>query len=159
MIERLGSRDSVDRTGRALLFMKLLSRVTASGRPRLPGFLRGPELAIVRNALRGFVLDPGKLDNQTIARAVLRSRTTDGHDFLQLAREMPEWERKPFDERPVKIILGVDDPLVPFEDVPAVSDMYPHGHLVTLDHCSHFAHLEQPRRVLDEIVEFFDEID
>ena len=158
VIDRIRGRDTVDRTGRALLFMKLLSQVTSFGRPRLPGFLRGTELAIVRNALRGFVVAPGELDNRTIARAVLRSRTTDGSDFLGLAREMPEWEREPFDARPVRVILGADDPLVPDEDLPAVEAMYPAGELVVIERCAHFAHLEQPRRSLDAIVDFFDRV-
>ncbi|MEL6890992.1 MAG: alpha/beta hydrolase [Actinomycetota bacterium] len=159
VLDRIRGRDTVDRTGRALLFMKLLSRVTAIGRPRLPGFLRGPELAIVRNALRGFVVAPGELDTRTIARAILRSRTTDGDDFLRLAREMPDWERDPFVERPVRIVLGMDDPLVPLDDVPAVADAYPDGEIVTLERCGHFAHLEQPRRSRDAIVDFFAALD
>lgn len=159
VIDRLRGRDSVDRTGRALLFLKLLSRVTSAGRPRLPGFLKGPELTLVRNALRGFVVDPSELDNRVVARAVLRSRTTDGHDFLELSRAMPEWERDPFGEVPVKVVLGETDPLVPVEDIPAVSEMYPSAQITMLHRCAHFAHLEQPRRTLDELVEFFDGLD
>lgn len=156
VIDRLRGRDSVDRTGRALLFLKLLSRVTSVGRPRLPGFLKGPELTLVRNALRGFVVDPGDLDNRVVNRAVLRSRTTDGHDFLELSRAMPEWERDPFDEVPVQIVLGEADPLVPMEDLPAVREMYPSAGISVIDRCAHFAHLEQPRRTLAELVDFFD---
>ncbi len=159
VIDRLRGRDTIDRTGRALMFMKLLSRVTSIGRPRLPGFLQGPELAIVRNALRGFVAHPGALDDRIVARAVLRSRTTDGHDFLQLAREMPEWERDPFETGPVRILLGDADPLVPLDDLPAVQEMYPQADFIVLDDCAHFAHLEQPRRTLDHLVEFFDQIE
>jgi len=43
--------DSLDRTGRALLMLKTLARVTSFGRPRLPRLLRGPELLAVRTAL------------------------------------------------------------------------------------------------------------
>ncbi len=159
VIDRIREGDSLDRTGRALLFLKLLSRVTAFGRPRLPGILRGPELLIVRNALRGFVIDPGQLDNDVIARAVLRSRTTDGDDFLRLAKEMPEWESEAFDELPVRLILGRDDPLVPMEDLPAVQESYPAADIVVLGRCAHFAHLEQPQETVDEIVGFFAGLD
>lgn len=157
VIDRLRGRDTIDRTGRALLFMKLLSRVTTIGRPRLPGFLKGPELLIVRNALRGFIVAPGELDTRVIARAVLRSRTTDGHDFLGLATEMPGWESDPFVGLPVRILLGADDPLVPDEDRDAVRAMYPDAEVVDVERCSHFAHLEQPRRCLDEILDAFDD--
>ena len=159
VIDRIREGDSLDRTGRALLFLKLLSRVTAFGRPRLPGFLRGPELVIVRNALRGFVIDPGQLDNDVIARAVLRSRTTDGDDFLRLAKEMPEWESEAFDELPMRLILGRDDPLVPMEDLPAVEESYPAADIVVLGRCAHFAHLEQPQETVDEITGFFAGVD
>lgn len=156
VIGRLRNRDSIDRTGRALLFMKLLSQVTRFGRPRLPRPLRGPEMFIVKNALRGFIVDPNAIDTRVIARAVLRSRTTDGADFLDLASEMPEWEQDPFDEVPVRILLGADDPLVPEEDLPAVQAMYPAAEVKMIERCSHFGHLEQPRRILDEVVDFFD---
>jgi len=159
VIDRLRGRDSVDRTGRALLFMKLLSQVTQFGRPRLPRPLRAAEMLAVRTALRGFIVDPGEIDTRVIARAVLRSRTTDGNDFLGLASEMPEWERDPFDEVPVRIVLGRNDPLVPEEDWPDVEAMYPAAEISVVEQCSHFAHLEQPRRILDEIVDFFDSLD
>jgi pimeloyl-ACP methyl ester carboxylesterase len=155
VIDRIRGGDTLDRTGRALLFMKLLSRVTALGRPRLPRLLRGPELVIVRNALRGFVADPGALDDRVIARAVLATRTTDGIDFLELAREMPLWEADPFTDVPVRIVLGEADPLVPPADHDHVASAYPDADIDVLAPCAHFAHLEQPRATVDSIREFF----
>ena len=75
IIRRIRHRDTLDRTGRALLFMKALAAVTRFGRPRLPGFLRGPEIAAVRVALGGFVYDPGRLHRRVVSRAILGSRT------------------------------------------------------------------------------------
>ena len=101
------------------------------------------------------MVDPGAVDNRVIARTVLASRTTDGHDFLTLATEMPEWEREPFTSGPVRIVLGEEDPLVPMSDLDAVHEMYPNADVTILEQCAHFAHLEQPGHTLDEIVEFF----
>ncbi len=156
-IARLRSGDTLDRNGRALLAMKGLARVTQFGRPRLPRFLRGAELAIVRTALRGFVHDPGQLDPRVISRAILRSRTTDGIDFLRLARELPLWEADPCDSRPVEIIIGDDDPLVPESDHDGVVESYPAASIHLLADCGHFAHLEQPRHTLDLMAGFFAE--
>ncbi len=158
VVQRIRSGDTLDRTGRALLFMKLLSRVTAFGRPRLPRFLRGPELTVVRNALRGFVVAPGELDDRVVARAILATRTTDGDDFLRLAKELPEWESEPFDDVPVRLIQGDSDPLVPEEDFPEVSASYPDAKMIVIQRCGHFAHLEQPRATVDAIIDFFDEL-
>lgn len=155
VIDRIRGGDTLDRTGRALLFMKLLARITSFGRPRLPRLLRGPELTIVRNALRGFVVDPSALDDRVLARAILGSRTTDGIDFLELAREMPTWESDPFTGVPVRIVLGADDPLVPPDDLEAVQAAYPDAEVYLIEPCAHFAHLEQPHATLDAIVEFF----
>jgi pimeloyl-ACP methyl ester carboxylesterase len=156
-IERLRSGDTLDRNGRALLALKGLARITAFGRPRLPRFLRGTELAIVRTALRGFVSDPSELDARVISRAILRSRTVDGVDFLQMAREMPVWEAEPFRGRPIQIITGDDDPLVPASDHGAVADSYPTADAHVLTNCGHFAHLEQPGLTLDLISKFLSE--
>jgi pimeloyl-ACP methyl ester carboxylesterase len=152
---RLRAGDTIDRTGRALLALKALAQITAFGRPRLPGFLRGPELTIVRNALRGFVRDPGALDGEVIGRAILSSRTRDGVDFLRLARTMPEWEREPFTARPVTIVLGADDPLVPPKDLDLVRGRYPGASVHVLPECAHFAHLEQPHLTVGAIAEAF----
>ena len=46
----------------------------------------------------------------------MSSRTTDGIDFINLARELPETEFTPFDDRPVTIVLGRSDPLTPEAD-------------------------------------------
>lgn len=150
---RLKGRDTLDRTGRALLGLKALAQITAFGRPRLPGFLRGPELLVVRNALRGFVHDPGALDGEVIGRAILSSRTTDGVDFLRLARQLPEWEAEPFTARPVTIVLGDRDPLVPASDFDAVRSRYPDAFVHILPGCGHFAHLERPDSTLGAIRE------
>ncbi len=156
-VARLRSGDTLDRNGRALLAMKGLAQVTRFGRPRLPRFLRGAELAVVRTALRGFVHDPGELDPRVISRAILRSRTTDGIDFLRLARELPLWEGEPCTSRPIEIILGDDDPLVPLSDHDGVVRSYPDASIHLLSDCGHFAHLEQPVHTLDVMSEFFTE--
>lgn len=141
---RIREGHSLDRTGRALLLMSALARITSFGRPRLPRFLRGPELLAVRTALNGFVVDPGAFDDRVISRAIMSTRTRDGIDFIRLAREIPESEWDPFDERPVTIVLGRDDPLVPAEDWGEVEERYPAATIHVLERCSHFAHLEQP---------------
>jgi pimeloyl-ACP methyl ester carboxylesterase len=145
---RIREGDSLDRTGRALLMLKTLARVTAFGRPRLPKFLRTPELLAVRTALNGFVVDPGRLDDRVISRAVMSTRTTDGLDFLRLARQIPETEFTTFSGVPVTIVLGRDDPLVPVSDVDIIRARYPEADLHVLDRCSHFAPLEQPHRTV-----------
>lgn len=154
-VTRLRSRDTLDRNGRALLAMKGLAQVTRFGRPRLPRFLRGTELAIVRTALRGFVHDPGALDTRVISRAILRSRTTDGVDFLRLARGIPPWESDPCESNPITVILGGDDPLVPVSDHAAIARAYPAADIHVLADCGHFAHLEQPGPALELIAGFF----
>lgn len=155
---RIRDGDSLDRTGRALLMLKTLSRVTAFGRPRLPKFLRGPELLAVRTALNGFVVDPGALDDRVISRAIMSTRTRDGMDFIRLARELPDTECHPFDERPVAIVLGNDDPLVPASDWNEVQERYPDASVHVLDRCSHFAHLEQPALTVDIITRFMSSV-
>jgi pimeloyl-ACP methyl ester carboxylesterase len=157
-VERLRSGDTLDRTGRALLALKGLARVTQFGRPRLPRFLRGAELAVVRAALRGFVYDPTALDGRVISRAILSSRTTDGVDFLRLGRELPLWESEPFDDVPVRIVLGADDPLVPATDLAVVGASYPGAEITVLERCGHFAHLEWPAPVVTTITEFFERV-
>jgi pimeloyl-ACP methyl ester carboxylesterase len=152
---RLKSRDSFDRTGRALLALKALAQITALGRPRLPGFLRGPELLVVRNALRGFVHDPGGLDGEVIGRAILSSRTRDGVDFLRLSRQLPEWEAEPFTAKPVTVILGDVDPLVPATDLDIVRSRYPRANVHVLPSCGHFAHLERADLTVAAITEAF----
>ena len=154
VVQRIRFRNTVDRTGRALLFMKALAAVTRFGRPRLPRFLRGAEAAAVRVALRGFVHQPGGLDDRVLTRAVLGSRTTDGNRFLALASELPTWESEPFDRVPVTIVLGDGDPLIPPGDVDAVVDMYPDAAVHVIANCGHFAHLEWPRLTVDAIHEF-----
>lgn len=153
VVHRIHHGDSLDRTGRALLFMRLLARVTAFGRPRLPRGLRMAEIAVVRQALRGFVFDPGALDNRVLSRAVLASRTADGIEFLELAEQLPEWEAEPFDGVPVSILLGDADPLVPIVDFEAVQSAYPAASLELLPECGHFAHLEWPQRTVEVITE------
>lgn len=148
---RIQEGDSLDRTGRALLMLKTLSRVTSFGRPRLPRFLRGPELIVVRTALNGFVIDPGALDDRVISRALMSTRTNDGLDFLRLARELPETDSEPFDRVPVSIVLGEADPLVPESDVDLVQARYPAATIHVLERCSHFAHFEQPARTVELI--------
>ena len=154
VIHRIRFRDTVDRTGRALMFMKALAAVTRFGRPRLPGFLRGPEIAAVRLALRGFVHDPGGLDPRVLSRAILGSRTSDGNDFLRLAEGLPAWEAEPFDSVPVSIVLGDSDPLIPIPDIDAVVDMYPAATIHVFANCGHFAHLEWSPLTVDTITEF-----
>ena len=154
-IERLRTGNSLDRNGRALLAMKGLARITSFGRPRLPRFLRGTELAIVRAGLAGFVANPMALDGRVISRAILRSRTTDGIDFLRMARELPIWESDPFSLCPVQIIQGDDDPLVPMSDHDAVVDAYPTAAVHVISQCGHFAHLEQPGLTLELISKFY----
>lgn len=154
-VERLRQGDSLDRNGRAVIALKALSGITQFGRPRLPRFLQGTELAIVRTALGGFVKHPGRLDGDVITNAILRSRTTDGIDFLRLARILPVWESEPFDERPVEIILGDDDPLVPLVDHEMLADSYPKAKVHVAEECGHFAHLERPHLTVDAITNFF----
>jgi len=151
VVQRIRVRDTLDRTGRALLFMKTLAAVTRFGRPRLPRFLRGPELAAVRLALRGFVTEPGGLDPRVLSRAVLGSRTDDGNEFIRLAEELPSWEAEPFDDVPVSIVLGDADPLIPMDDVEMVVDSYSGAPVHVLADCGHFAHLEWPQFTVDAI--------
>lgn len=148
---RIQDGDALDRTGRALLMLKALARVTAFGRPRLPRFLRGPELVVVRMALNGFVVDPGALDDRVISRALMSTRTTDGLDFLRLARDLPETDSQPFEAVPVSIVLGRDDPLVPESDFDLVQARYPAAPIHVIDRCSHFAQFEQPARTVELI--------
>ena len=108
---------------------------------------------MVRTALNGFVVDPGELDDRVISRAIMSTRTTDGMDFIRLARDIPETEFSAFDEVPVTIVLGRDDPLVPESDFEVVQARYPAATLHVLDRCSHFAHLEQPAQTIGIIVE------
>ncbi len=112
----------------------------------------------MRTALGGFVHDPGAIDGRVISRAILRSRTTDGIDFLRLAREMPEWEAEPFTARPVQIILGDDDPMVPPSDYDAVIESYPRASLDVISECGHFAHIEQPGHTLDLVTSFLSKV-
>lgn len=155
VVHRIRFRDTLDRTGRALLFMKALAGVTRFGRPRLPRFLRGPELAAVRVGLRGFVDDPGAMDDRVLSRAVLGSRTADGNEFIRLAEELPDWEAEPFDDVPVAIVLGDTDPLIPIGDVDAIVDSYPSATIHVFANCGHFAHLEWPRLTIDTATHFF----
>lgn len=152
---RIRNGDTLDRTGRALLAMKALARITALGRPRLPGILRGPELLVVRNALRGFVHDPGALDAEVVSRAILWSRTRDGVDFLRLARDLPHWEREPYTGRRVAIVLGETDPLVPMSDLDRVIERYPNADVFLVPECGHFVHLERGGATIDIISEHF----
>jgi pimeloyl-ACP methyl ester carboxylesterase len=147
--QRIQDGDSFDRTGRALLMLKALSQVTRFGRPRLPRALRAAELLAVRTALRGFVVDPGALHDRVISRAVMSTRTTDGSDFIRLARDLPELAPTPFEGVPVTIVLGQDDPLVPMSDLDDVRALYPAAAIHVLDRCSHFAQLEQPMRIVE----------
>ena len=151
IMQRIRHRDRLDRTGRALLFMKTLAAVTRFGRPRLPGFMRGPELAAVRLAIRGFVTEPGSLDARVLSLAVLGSRTDDGNEFMGLAEGLPPWEAEPFDAGPVSIVLGDADPLIPVDDVELIVDSYPTAPIHVLANCGHFAHLEWPRLTVDAI--------
>lgn len=148
---RIQEGDSLDRTGRALIMLKALSQATAFGRPRLPRILRGPELLLVRTALNGFVVDPGRLDDRIVARAIMSTRTSDGMDFLRLARDLPETEAMPFDDVPVTIVLGRGDPLVPESDFETVQSRYPEATIHVLERCSHFAQFEQPVRTIQII--------
>lgn len=145
---RIREGDSLDRTGRALLMLKTLARVTAFGRPRLPKLLRAPEILAVRTALNGFVVHPGALHDRVISRAVMSTRTTDGMDFIRLARQMPETEFAPYEGVPITIVLGLDDPLVPESDFELVQARYPEATIHVLEECSHFAFLEQPARTV-----------
>jgi pimeloyl-ACP methyl ester carboxylesterase len=154
VVQRIRFRNTVDRTGRALLFMRGLAAVTRFGRPRLPWFLRGAEVAAVRVALRGFVHAPGALDSRVLRRAVLGSRTTDGNRFLALAAALPTWESEPFDRVPITILLGDADPLIPAGDVDAIVEMYPGADVHVLANCGHFVHLEWPQRSVDTICRF-----
>jgi len=151
IVQRIRDRDRLDRTGRALLFMKTLAAVTRFGRPRLPRFLRGPELAAVRVALRGFVTEPGSLDARVLSRAVLGSRTDDGNEFIRLAEGLPAWQAEPFDDVPVSIVLGDSDPLIPVDDVELIVDSYGSAPIHVVANCGHFAHLEWPRLTVDAI--------
>jgi pimeloyl-ACP methyl ester carboxylesterase len=155
VVQRINSGDTLDRTGRAVLAMKALARVTSVGRPRVPKFLRGAELAIVRNALRGFVYEPFALDGEVIGRAIVASRTVDGVDFLELAHDLPDVEGEPFTGCPVSILLGDSDPLVPMSDHATIAKRYPDATIQIAPTCGHFAHLERPRLTVDLIDEFF----
>lgn len=154
-VERIAFGDSVDRTGRAILAMKALARVSSLGRPRLPGFLRGAELGLVRTGLRGFVVDPGELDDDVIATAIMASRTTDGLDFLRLARKLPVWAARPHAAQPIAVVLGDDDPLIVEADHAAIRRSYPEARIHVAQRCGHFVHLEQPELVMEVVDEFF----
>ncbi len=152
---RIRTGDTLDRTGRALLSLKALAQVTALGRPRLPGFLGGVEITVVRNALRGFVADPGALDADVIRGAVIEARTRDADRFMRLARHLPDWELEPFTEAPVHVIAGADDPLLPPPDLDRVARAYPAATMEIVPGVGHFAHLEVPRRTVDAIADAF----
>lgn len=151
---RLREGSGIDRTGRAIIAMKTLARVSSLGRPRLPGFLRGAERGVVRTALRGFVVDPDEIDDQVISTAIIASRTSDGVEFLDLTHELPDWEVEPYSDRPVQVVLGDRDPLVPLTDLGAIEERYPAASIEVLDRCGHFAHLEQPEPTLDTVTSF-----
>jgi pimeloyl-ACP methyl ester carboxylesterase len=121
----------------------------------LPRALRGPELAIARSALRGFVHDPGAPDPERIGRAILSSRTRDGVAFLRLSRQLPDWECEPCTSRPVTIVLGDTDPLIPPSDYDEVRARYPDALVHVLAQCGHFAHLEHPDLTVGAIAEAF----
>ncbi len=112
-------------------------------------------MAIVRTALRGFMVDPGALDDQIIRRAVISSRTADGVDFLKLAELLPEWALDPHTEHPIEIILGDSDPLIEVEDYDEVLGAYPKAAIHVAPECGHFVHLERPHFTLDRIQRFF----
>ncbi len=154
-VRRIQTGDSLDRAGRALLALKGLARISSLGRPRLPGLLRGAEMALVRTALRGFVVDPGALDNQVVGRAIISSRTTNGTDFLKLAELLPDWALDPHTEHPVEIIVGDADPLIEVEDYDDVLGAYPHAVVHVAPDCGHFVHLERPHFTLDRMRTFF----
>ena len=153
---RIRTGDTFDRTGRALLSLKALAQVTSLGRPRLPGFLGGVELVVVRNALRGFVADPGALDDEVIRTAVIRARTSDADRFIRLARHLPDWELEPFDRVPVRVVSGAADPLLPAADLERVERAYPAATIDVLSGVGHFAHLESPRATVDAIAAAFE---
>ncbi len=155
IVHRIRSRDTVDRAGRALLFMKALATVTQFGRPRLPRLLRPAELAAVRLALRGFVHDPKGLDDRVLSQAILGSRTADGNTFIRLAEHLPAWESEPFDSVPVAIVLGDADPLIPIADVARIVDAYPGALVDIVADSGHFTHLEWPATVVDAITDRF----
>ncbi len=148
---RFRTGDTFDRTGRALLQLKALAQVTALGRPRLPGLLAGVEVAVVRNALRSFVADAGRLDGDVIRGAVVEARTRDADRFIRLARKLPDWELEPFGSVPVTIVVGADDPLLPADDLARVAAGYPDATIEVLDGVGHFAQLEMPRATVDAI--------
>lgn len=152
---RIKQGDSLDRTGRALLALKTFSRISSFGRPRLPQLLRGTELLIVRNALRGFAVDPGAFDTRVVSRSIMSTRTRDGSEFLQLAHELPERIDQPCVERPVTIVLGDVDPLVPIELIDLIEHLYPEADIHVLKRCSHFAHLERPHCTMARVREAF----
>jgi pimeloyl-ACP methyl ester carboxylesterase len=151
---RLREGSGIDRTGRAIIAMKALARISSLGRPRLPGFLRGAELGVVRTALRGFVVDPDGIDDDVLSTAIVGSRTRDGGEFLELAHELPVWEDEPHDERSVRIVLGDRDPLVPLGDLDAIRLRYPAAAIDVVERCGHFAHLEQREATLELIAPF-----
>jgi pimeloyl-ACP methyl ester carboxylesterase len=151
---RLRDGAGLDRVGRAIVAMRALARVSSLGRPRLPGVLRGAELGLVRTALRGFVVDPDRLDDDVLSTAIVASRTRDGLEFLELAHELPVWADEPHDERPVRVVLGDRDPLVPLGDLDAIREQYPAAAIEVLERCGHFAHLEHTEATLDLITPF-----
>lgn len=155
VIDRLTGNDTFDRTGRALLMLKTLAQVTSFGRPRLPGFLKGTERAVVRNALRGFVRDPGALPDDFVSHAIMGTRTSDGVEFLRLAETLPPWYLEPHSRCPVTLLLGDADPLVPPSDFEAVCAAYPDAEVHIADHCGHFVHLERPGLTVDMIAAAF----
>ena len=155
VVGRLTSGDSLDRTGRALLMLKALAQITVLGRPRLPGLLRGTERLVVRNALRGFVRDPGALPDDFVSDAIMATRTTDGNDFLRLARNLPPWFLEPHARRPVTLVLGDSDPLVPPREYETVCAAYPDAEVHIADHCGHFVHLERPDLTIHMIAAAF----
>jgi pimeloyl-ACP methyl ester carboxylesterase len=154
-VGRIQTGATLDRAGRALLALKGLARISSLGRPRLPGLLRGAEMAVVRTALRGFMVDPGALDDQVISRAIIASRTTDGIDFLKLAELLPDWALDPHTEHPIEIIVGDQDPLIEAEDHDEVLGAYPQAVVHVAPECGHFVHLERPHFTLDRIQRFF----
>ena len=85
----------------------------------------------------------------------MSSRTTDGLEFLDLARHLPDWATDPHSDPPVEIVLGDEDPLIADSDHAAIRRCYPEARVHVAQRCGHFVHLEQPELTLEVIEEFF----
>lgn len=151
LVRRIAGRPRMDRTGRALILLNALARISSVAKPSFPGRLSSLELPLARLALRGFMHRPADLDTEVLKVAVLRSRTQDGLRQLELAKAMPEWTHDPCDYRNLSILVGQEDPLLTTADYEVIRASYPMTSFEVVADAAHFVHLERPTEVVEAV--------